>query len=99
MNGTVQQGVILAAGWGSRLQPLVSTVPKPLHPVCNKPIMQYQMEAMRDAGIVEVTVVIGPTGEAIRQYFGAGSHLGIRISYVEDSAPAGIAASLAKVEP
>jgi dTDP-glucose pyrophosphorylase len=99
MNHPVRQGVILAAGRGARLQPLSSIRPKPLQPICNKPIMQYHLEAMRDAGIGEVAVVIGPTSAPIRSYFGDGQLLGLRIHYVEDPEPAGIAASLALVEP
>ena len=99
MTPTVQQGVVLAAGRGTRLQPLSRLYPKPLQPVCNKPIMQYQLEAMRDAGILDVAIVISSAGEAIRAHFGDGHDLGLRLAYVEDLAPAGIASSLALVEP
>jgi dTDP-glucose pyrophosphorylase len=99
MQAEVRQGVILAAGRGSRLQPLSRAYPKPLLPVCNKPIMQYQIEAMRDAGITEIAIVISPTGGAIADYFGDGTALGVRLTYCEDPEPAGIAASLARVEP
>jgi glucose-1-phosphate thymidylyltransferase len=61
--------------------------------------MQYQLEAMREAGIREVAVVVGPGGEPIRRAFGDGGRLGLRLAYVEDPAPAGIAASLARAEP
>ncbi|HEX2034029.1 MAG TPA: sugar phosphate nucleotidyltransferase, partial [Chloroflexota bacterium] len=64
--GPVRQGIILAAGRGTRIRPLSGVLPKPLQPVCNKPIMQYQLEAMREAGIREVAVVVGPGGEPIR---------------------------------
>jgi dTDP-glucose pyrophosphorylase len=99
MNSVVRQGVVLAAGRGTRLQPLSGACPKPLHPICNKPIMQYQIEAMRDAGIDDICIVVGPSGEQIRGSFGDGRLLGVRIRYIEDSAPSGIAASLALAEP
>jgi dTDP-glucose pyrophosphorylase len=99
MQTSVRQGVILAAGRGTRLQPLTDIGPKPLHPICNKPIMQYQMEAMRDAGILDICIVIGPTSQAICDYFGDGSRLGLCVTYIEDPAPQGIAASLACTEP
>lgn len=99
MSSCVRQGVILAAGRGTRLHPLSLAYPKPLRPICNKPIMQYQIEAMRAAGITDIGIVIGATGAPIRACFGDGSRLGVQISYVEDHAPAGIAASLACVEP
>jgi len=99
MSHRVGQGVILAAGRGTRLQPLSQLIPKPLQPVCNKPIMQYQIEAMHAAGINEIAIVISPTGEAIPACFGDGAQLGVRLTYLEDPAPAGIAASLARTEP
>jgi dTDP-glucose pyrophosphorylase len=99
MSSTVRQGIILAAGRGTRLQPLSNLIPKPLRPVCNKPIMQYQIEAMRDANICDIAIVIGPSGDAIRACFSDGSALGVQLSYIEDEAPAGIAASLACAEP
>jgi dTDP-glucose pyrophosphorylase len=99
MNGRVRQAVVLAAGKGARLLPLSGVLPKPLAPVCNKPVMQYQLEAAAEAGIKDVLIVIGPGGEPIRRHFRDGHWLGLRIRYVEDEAPAGIAASLARTEP
>src|SRR5262245_12873899 len=60
VSASVRQGIVLAAGRGTRLYPISGLIPKPLLPVCNKPIMQYQLEAMRDAGIREVAIVLGP---------------------------------------
>jgi dTDP-glucose pyrophosphorylase len=94
----VEQGLILAAGRGTRLHPLSGIFPKPLHPVCNKPIMQYQVEAMRAAGIEEIAIVLGPSGGAIRAFFGTGARLGVRLHYIVDPAPSGIASSLACAE-
>jgi dTDP-glucose pyrophosphorylase len=99
MSAMVRQGVILAAGRGTRLQPLSFSLPKPLHPICNKPIMQYQIEAMRDSGIVDIAIVIGALGDTFREQFGDGRDLGVRITYLEDPVPAGIASSLLRAEP
>ncbi|MBC8159741.1 MAG: NTP transferase domain-containing protein [Roseiflexaceae bacterium] len=99
MSNTVRQGVVLAAGRGTRMHALSNSFPKPLQPICNKPIMQYQIEAMRDAGISEIALVVGPNGQEIRSYFGTGGWLGVQLTYIEDGAPAGIAASLALTEP
>lgn len=90
----MKQGVILAAGRGSRIRPFSDHFPKPLLPICNKPVMQYQVEAMRDAGIDDITVVVGHRGEQIRGHFGDGGSLGVRMRYVVDENPQGIAASL-----
>lgn len=98
MRSEVRQGIVLAAGRGTRLQPLSRVYPKPLLPVCNKPIMQHQIEAMRDAGIAEIAVIIGPGGDPIVDHFGDGAALGVRLCYIQDPQPAGIAASLARAE-
>jgi len=91
-------GVILAAGSGSRIQPLSFAYPKPMLPVCNKPIIQYQIESMLDLGIREVFIVCGSLKEQFRKYFKDGHELGISIRYVEQEKPLGIAHALAKVE-
>lgn len=94
----VRQGIVMAAGRGTRLRPISDLQAKPLVPICNKPIMQYQLEAMRDAGITDIAVVVGPTSQDIKYYFRDGAHLGINLTYIDDPNPAGIAASLALAE-
>jgi NDP-sugar pyrophosphorylase family protein len=91
-------GVILAAGKGSRIQPLNLYLPKPLLPVCNKPIMQYQLEDMRDIGVQDVIIVVRHLKEEIISYFGDGSALGLRIRYVEQGQTLGIAHAVAQLE-
>jgi len=91
-------GVILAAGKGSRIQPLNLYLPKPLLPVCNKPIMQYQLEDMRDIGVQDVIIVVGHLKEEIISYFGDGSGLGLHIRYVEQGQTLGIAHAVAQLE-
>lgn len=90
----MRQGVILAAGKGSRIFPLSNSYPKPLLPVLNKPVIEYQIEAMRKAGIEEIIIVIGHLGQKIKDYFGNGNKFGILIDYVFDDDPQGIASSL-----
>ncbi|MBC7232626.1 MAG: NTP transferase domain-containing protein [Chloroflexi bacterium] len=91
-------GVILAAGKGSRIQPLNLYLPKPLLPVCNKPIIQYQLEDMRNIGVRDVIIVVGHLKEEIISYFGDGSSLGLRIRYVEQQETLGIAHAVAQLE-
>ena len=91
-------GVILAAGKGSRIQPLNLYLPKPLLPVCNKPIVQYQLEDMRSIGVREVIIVVGHLKEEIISYFGDGSALGLQIRYVEQRETLGIAHAVAQLE-
>ncbi|TAK35116.1 MAG: hypothetical protein EPO21_07325 [Chloroflexota bacterium] len=91
-------GVILAAGVGARIQPLSFDTPKPLLPVCNKPIMQHQIEELRALGIRDFYVVVGHLKERIIETFGDGSSLGVNITYVEQKAPLGIAHAVAQLE-
>ncbi len=92
-------GVILAAGAGNRLRPLSFHQPKPLLPVCNKPIIQYQIEAMRDLGIKKVYIVVGHLSTSIIKYFGSGARLGVQIEYVHQDKRLGIAHAVAQLEP
>ncbi len=91
-------GVILAAGKGSRIQPLNLYLPKPLLPICNKPMIQYQLEDMRDIGVQDVIIVVGHLKEEIISYFGGGASLGLRIRYVEQRETLGIAHAVAQLE-
>lgn len=92
-------GVVLAAGLGSRIKPLSFDTPKPLLPVCNKPIMQYQIEAMAAIGITSVIVVVGHLKEKIIGYFGDGAWLGVKIRYIEQEKALGIAHAVGQLEP
>lgn len=91
-------GVILAAGKGSRIEPLSSSFPKPMLPVCNKPIIQYQIDSMIDLGIKEIFIVCGQLKEVFQRHLEDGRKLGISIRYIEQEKPLGIAHALAKVE-
>ena len=77
------KAVLLAAGEGVRLMPITATRPKHLIKVGGKPILQFCLEAVKNAGITEAIIVTHYMGDAIRQYFGDGEKLGLNISYVE----------------
>ena len=91
-------GVILAAGKGQRITPLSFKVPKPLLCICNKPIIQYQIESMSNLGIKEFIIVVGHLKESIQEYFGDGSALGVKIKYVEQKEKLGIAHAIGQLE-
>ena len=93
------QGAILAAGVGERLKPLSLNMPKPLLPIGNKPIMQYQIEAMRDIGITEIFIVVGYMSSQIIDRFKSGRELGVELHYVHQDKPLGIAHAIAQLEP
>lgn len=92
-------GVILAAGEGRRIKPLNLEYPKPLLPVCNKPIMEHQILDMKKLGIEEVFVVIGHLGIKIKRYFGSGKKWGIKINYIRQKERLGIAHAVGQLEP
>lgn len=83
MEGSVIKGLILAAGRGTRLRPLTDCRPKPLVPLAGRPILQYNIENLRDAGVNEIVVVIGHNSQQIPAYFGTGDALGVRLRYEE----------------
>jgi len=77
----INQAVILAAGRGTRMRELTAEVPKPMIEVRGKPVLQYIIEGLRDAGIHEVLIVIGYRADAVRDFFGDGSRHNISIQY------------------
>ena len=78
--------LILAGGKGERLRPLTDTLPKPMVPVCGKPILWHQVQWLKEAGVTDVVFLAGSSWKAIRDYFGSGQAFGIRANYkVEDS--------------
>lgn len=91
-------GIILAAGRGIRLGPFSRRWPKPMLPVLGKPLLAYQVEALRDIGVRRILIVIGHLGAEITQGVGDGSRWGVEIEYVEQDALLGIAHALGSVE-
>jgi len=82
----------LHGGHGTRLRPLTHTGPKQLLPIANKPMSQYCLESLIDAGITEIAIIIGGIGaNKVQEYYGDGSKFGIKISYVIQDQPLGIA--------
>ena len=85
------KALILAGGKGTRLRPITFSMAKQLVPVANKPVIEFGIEAIASAGITEFGVIVGDTHEEVRKALGDGSRWGIKIDFIEQSAPLGLA--------
>jgi glucose-1-phosphate thymidylyltransferase len=85
------KALVLSGGAGTRLRPITHTSAKQLVPVANKPVLFYGLESIRDAGITDVGVIVGETAAEIEAAVGDGSDLGIKVTYLRQEAPLGLA--------
>ena len=86
------KGIILHGGHGTRLRPLTHTGPKQLLPIANKPMSQYCIESIREAGITDIAIIIGGLGSnKVKEYYGNGENFGVNLTYIEQDYPRGIA--------
>ena len=91
-NDRAMKAVITAGGRGTRLRPLTHTKNKHLIPIANKAILEYAIDAVTDAGIREIGIVVATeNGEEVRSWFGDGSDRGLSIEYIWQEEPLGLA--------
>lgn len=87
----------MAGGKGTRIASIKSDVPKPMIPICGKPILEWQIENLKACGLTDITLVVGYLGNVIQEFFGDGSKFGVSIRYFVEDAPLGTAGALFKM--
>ncbi|MCV0400935.1 MAG: glucose-1-phosphate thymidylyltransferase [Nitrosopumilus sp.] len=93
------KGIILHGGHGTRLRPLTYARPKQLLPIANVPMSQYGLESIKEAGINEIAIIIGGNNsQKVREFYGDGSNFGVKITYIEQDEPRGIAHAIGLCE-
>jgi glucose-1-phosphate thymidylyltransferase len=88
------KGVILAAGKGSRLYPVTHIIPKPLLPLANRPTLEYAFDRLKEIGVDDICLVVGENEPKMREALGDGSRFGIKLTYVRQTDPHGLAHAL-----
>ena len=83
------RAAILAGGKGTRIDGLYPEMPKPMIPVCGKPVLQWQVESLAAQGIKDITLIVGYKADVIQQHFGDGKNFGTRIGYIVEDEPLG----------
>lgn len=88
----------MAGGFGKRLAGFYGDRPKPMVEICGRPVLEYQIENLRDSGITDIIIVVHHMKEYIMNYFGDGKTLGVSISYYEEETPLGTAGALFRIK-
>jgi NDP-mannose synthase len=92
------KAVVLVGGYGTRLRPLTFSIPKPLLPVGEKPLLQIILERLRESDVSDIVLATGYHAELIHAFCGDGSRFGVQLSYVHEDEPLGTAGPLALLE-
>jgi len=92
------KAMILAAGVGSRLDPLTRSIPKPMVPIVNRPVMEHLINLLKRHGVTEIVANIHYLGDQVTDYFGDGSRFGVQLRYSEETTLLGSAGGVKRVE-
>ncbi|MBC8491195.1 MAG: glucose-1-phosphate thymidylyltransferase [Candidatus Marinimicrobia bacterium] len=93
------KALITAGGHGTRLRPITHTQNKHLIPIANKPILNYALEYVREAGIKEVGIITNKDGSEVKDVYGDGKELGLSITYIPQERPSGLADCVRIAQP
>lgn len=88
----------MAGGKGTRVSSINDTIPKPMLPICGKPILEWQISNLKKCGLTDIILVIGHLGHIIKEYFDDGSKFGVNIEYFIEDKPLGTAGALFKLD-
>lgn len=92
------KAVVMAGGEGTRLRPMTSSMPKPLLPVANRPIMEHVLRLLKRHGLTDTVVTVQFLASLVKNYFGDGEDLGMNLSYANEETPLGTAGSVKNAE-
>src|SRR3989344_1190160 len=92
------RAIIMCGGLGTRLRPYTFTIPKPLFPIGDKPILELIINNLKKFGFNDIILVVGYQSEIIKSYFNNGAKLGVNISYFEEKEPLGTAGALSAIK-
>ncbi|WP_329561763.1 mannose-1-phosphate guanyltransferase [Kitasatospora sp. NBC_01266] len=92
------KAVVMAGGEGTRLRPMTSSMPKPLLPVANRPIMEHVLRLLKRHGLTDTVVTVQFLASLVKNYFGDGEELGMNLTYANEEVPLGTAGSVKNAE-
>ena len=92
------KGIIISGGWGTRLRPLTCTLPKPLIPIVNKPVLERQILLLKSAGVTDIILAVSVMADVLKNYFKDGTDLGVNIQYTDEKHPMGTAGAIKLAE-
>ncbi|MBF9073567.1 mannose-1-phosphate guanyltransferase [Streptacidiphilus fuscans] len=92
------KAVVMAGGEGTRLRPMTASMPKPLLPVVNRPIMEHVLRLLKRHGLTDTVVTVQFLASLVRNYFGDGEELGMKLTYANEETPLGTAGSVKNAE-
>ena len=92
------KAVIMAGGFGKRIAKFYTDRPKPMIEICGKPVLEHQIENLKEFGITDIIIVVHHMKDKIIGYFGDGSAFGVNISYYEEETPLGTAGALIRIK-
>ena len=92
------KAIIMSGGRGTRISELFPDIPKPLIPICGKPVLEHEIECLRDQGFTDIILTVSYMADKIMKYFDDGSRLGVHIDYFIETEPLGNAGALFKLQ-